>query len=200
MTDQEWAVADPRVILAQLRDMSHERKLRLFACACYRQLKTLMENDRNRRAVEVSEWFADGLVRKQDLRNARRLARWLPVPESNAWYDAAFALDTAREQLPREEASLPRLLLRDIFGPTLVPVALSPTCLGWQDGVVRDLAWAAYNERTLPSGRLDPLRLSVLADALTDAGCTDEELLAHLREDGPHVRGCFAVDAAIGMA
>jgi hypothetical protein len=37
-------------------------------------------------------------------------------------------------------------------------------------------------------------RLPILADALLDAGCDDEELLAHLRSEGPHVRGCGAVD------
>jgi hypothetical protein len=34
----------------------------------------------------------------------------------------------------------------------------------------------------------------LLADALEDAGCTDAELLGHLRGPGPHVRGCWGVD------
>ena len=33
--------------------------------------------------------------------------------------------------------------------------------------------------------------------ALEAAGCTDAELLAHFRGDGPHVRGCWAVDAVL---
>jgi hypothetical protein len=37
-----------------------------------------------------------------------------------------------------------------------------------------------------------------LADALEDAGLTDAEVLGHLRADGPHVRGCFVVDAILG--
>jgi hypothetical protein len=36
-----------------------------------------------------------------------------------------------------------------------------------------------------------------LADALEAAGCTYAELLAHLRSQGPHVRGCFAVDVVL---
>jgi len=35
------------------------------------------------------------------------------------------------------------------------------------------LALAAYEERQLPSGHLDPQRLAVLADALEDAGCSE---------------------------
>ena len=60
------------------------------------------------------------------------------------------------------------------------------------------LAHAAYDERHLPSGELDPLRLAVLADALEEAGAPDE-LVGHLRSPGPHVRGCFAVDFCLGL-
>jgi predicted Zn-ribbon and HTH transcriptional regulator len=42
------------------------------------------------------------------------------------------------------------------------------------------MAEAAYEERT-PDGLLDPVRLLVLADALEEAGCTEERLLRHLR-------------------
>jgi len=43
-------------------------------------------------------------------------------------------------------------------------------------------------------------RLAILADALEDAGCADEELLGHLRGPGPHQRGCWAVDLLAGKA
>jgi hypothetical protein len=35
-------------------------------------------------------------------------------------------------------------------------------------------------------------------DLWVDAGCTDAELLAHLRSPGPHVRGCHAIEALLG--
>ena len=47
-------------------------------------------------------------------------------------------------------------------------------------------------------GMLDPDRLTVLADALEEAGCGDEKLLDHLRSPGPHVRGCWATDLLLG--
>jgi hypothetical protein len=62
------------------------------------------------------------------------------------------------------------------------------------------MANAIYDNRDLPSGHLDPARLAVLSDALTDAGCTDALLLGHLRGGGVHVRGCFAVDLVLGKA
>jgi hypothetical protein len=48
------------------------------------------------------------------------------------------------------------------------------------------------------SRHFDPACLARLADALEDAGCTDPELLGHLRSPGPHVRGCWAVDLVLG--
>jgi hypothetical protein len=59
------------------------------------------------------------------------------------------------------------------------------------------LAQAAYEIRLLPAGTLDSLRLAILADALEEAGCLDTALLDHLRGPGPHVRGCFALDAIL---
>jgi hypothetical protein len=69
----------------------------------------------------------------------------------------------------------------------------------WNDGLIVRMAEAIYEEeRALPAGHLDRARLAVLADALTDAGCTDIDLLDHLRSPGPHVRGCWAVDLLLG--
>jgi hypothetical protein len=33
---------------------------------------------------------------------------------------------------------------------------------------------------------------------LLDAGCEDEALMEHCRSEGPHVRGCWAVDLLLG--
>jgi hypothetical protein len=37
-------------------------------------------------------------------------------------------------------------------------------------------------------------QLPILADALEDSGCTEAELLGHLRARGLHSRGCGAID------
>jgi hypothetical protein len=92
-------------------------------------------------------------------------------------------------------------VLRDIAGdPFRPPPPLAPAVLAWGGELVVRLAQAAYEDRVLPSGDLDPARLAVLADALEDAGCTEAELLGHLRGRGPHVPGCWAVDSISGRA
>jgi hypothetical protein len=97
------------------------------------------------------------------------------------------------------EEALQCQLLRDLFGDPFRPAPeFRPDWLLWNGGAVRTLAEAAYEERQLPEGTLDPARLPILADALEDAGCTDAELLGHLRGPGPHVRGCWALDRILG--
>jgi hypothetical protein len=92
-------------------------------------------------------------------------------------------------------------LLRDIFGcPFRDPPPVPPGVLVWQEGTVIRMATAIYDERDLPSGHLGPQRLAVLADALEEAGCTDPDLLSHLRQPGPHFRGCWAVDLILQKA
>jgi hypothetical protein len=102
----------------------------------------------------------------------------------------AFPAQAARRTSRRQQAAL----LRDVFNPFRT-VSFDPA---WRTPDVVALAEAAYQERTLPSGTLEPARLAVLADALEDAGCADKEVLAHLRGPGPHVRGCWVVDLLLG--
>jgi hypothetical protein len=82
-------------------------------------------------------------------------------------------------------------LLRDIFGNPFRPAALDPSVLAWNDGTVRRIAQGIYEERAFD-------RLPILADALLDAGCDDEDLIQHCRSAGPHVCGCWAVDLLLG--
>jgi hypothetical protein len=100
---------------------------------------------------------------------------------------AAYGEDAAAQG---REAAHQAALLRDIFGP----LAFAASLRAWHQGTAVRLARAAYEERELPSGHLDPARLAVLADALEEAGLTDVEVLRHLRSPGPHVRGCWALD------
>jgi hypothetical protein len=115
-------------------------------------------------------------------------ADWV-VCSPSAW---PAALLCAREDQVR--ASLKADLLRDIFGNPFRPVRLAQARLTTD---VVALARAAYEERLLPRCELDGVRLAVLADALEEAGCSDQAILDHLRGPGPHVRG-FAIDAMVG--
>jgi hypothetical protein len=86
-------------------------------------------------------------------------------------------------------------LLRDIIGNPFHPVSIN---LAWQTPTVLSLAQAAYDNRILPAGTLEPARLAVLADALEEAGCDNADILNHLRQPGEHVRGCWVVDLVLG--
>jgi hypothetical protein len=99
------------------------------------------------------------------------------------------------------ECAAQAALLRCLFGNPLRPLPrVDANVLGWRDGTVARLAQAAYEERSLPLGHLDAARLTILADALEDAGFSDAELVGHLRSPGPHWRGCVAVDAILGRS
>jgi hypothetical protein len=36
--------------------------------------------------------------------------------------------------------------------------------------------------------------MAVLADALEEAGCTDGQILAHCRQGGEHMKGCWVLE------
>jgi hypothetical protein len=91
-------------------------------------------------------------------------------------------------------------ILRDVFGNPFHPITLSTSWLSWNDGTVVRLAQAAYENRILPSGTPDNTRLAVLADALEEAGCADEQIWGHLRNGGDHHRGCFVLDALLSKS
>jgi hypothetical protein len=79
-------------------------------------------------------------------------------------------------------------LVRCLFGNPFRPVALGGT---WLTSTVTNLAQAIYDDHAFD-------RLPILADALEDAGCTDEDILAHCRGGGEHCRGCWVVDLLLG--
>jgi hypothetical protein len=100
--------------------------------------------------------------------------------------------DYAGDEAGREEERAHCALLRCPFGrPT---PAIAPAVVAWQDRTVVRLAQRIYEERMLPSGHLDPDRMVVLADALQEGGCDNEEVVAHCRQGGVHVRGCWVID------
>jgi hypothetical protein len=82
LTETQWLSAtEPYVLLRHLqqhlvitRVPGGRRRLRLFCCACCRQVWQLLD-DGGRRAVEVSEQFAEGLVRKATLMSVWRQAQ-----------------------------------------------------------------------------------------------------------------------------
>jgi hypothetical protein len=75
-------------------------------------------------------------------------------------------------------------LVRDIFGNPFRPVSFNPS---WHTSTVIALAQGIYEDRAFD-------RMPILADALQDANCDNEEILDHCRQRGEHTRGCWVVD------
>ena len=213
MTEAEWlACIDPEQMVEFLTEgTGSDRQLRLYGCACCRQVWDLLTEACFCDAVDVAERFADGRVSKKELAVAKKVSgaslerngqagvtgpRYCALgsawsctrnPPTAAMYPLwVFTDETQRNWEMR--------LLRDIFNP-FRPASIDTAC---RTPAVTDLATAAYEERALPSGELDPARLAVLSDALEEAGCDDAAILDHLRGPGPHVRGCWVVDLVLG--
>ena len=79
-------------------------------------------------------------------------------------------------------------LLRDIFGNPFRSVEFH---LEWFTSDVLALARGIYADRAFD-------RMPILADALQDAGCDDDDILTHCREPREHARGCWVVDLLLG--
>jgi hypothetical protein len=120
---------------------------------------------------------------------AKAMAEELEVPGRpfGAQFLARGGHEADRDLVGQEACSL----LREVFGNPLHAVTLAPA---WRSAVVEDLATAAYGNPQESVGNLDTDALAVLSDALEEAGCTDTNILEHLRSPGPHVRGCWALD------
>jgi hypothetical protein len=225
MDESAWNActeATPLLEFLRASGRASDRKFRLFACGCCRRIWDRLPDPCNRDLVAAVEDHPDGAFGDPGLHEAliassRREyefsdqpAYWAVKYLGRGFYKlrafdsavvVALKVLSAVEGEGRRKAEVKgqAALLRDLFGPLpFRPVPVDAAWLTWNDGTVRRLAEAAYQERQLPAGTLDPARLGVLADALEEAGCTDPDLLGHLRGPGPHVRGCWPVDLLTG--
>lgn len=190
MTEQEWLTStDPCAMLRAVTPAPSERKLRLFACAVTRRMWDRLHTD-SRGAVWAAEYFADGKATHDQLMAALDGARscW-KNPDSAAgfavyccnnhvWY--AVNRITSRELTDVPSQGDMADIIRDIFGNPYRPDRAAEKSAPWLTPTVLSLARTAYEERPR-GGSLDSARLSVLGDALEEAGCTDKHLLHHLR-------------------
>jgi hypothetical protein len=77
--------------------------------------------------------------------------------------------------------------VRDIFGNPFRPVCFSPS---WRTDTVLTLAKQIDESRDFSA-------MPILADALQDAGCDDDDVLTHCRATTEHVRGCWVIDLVL---
>ena len=221
MTEAQWLSCSRLATMVQfLAQPSSERKPRLAACAWMRDVWESLKWKASREAVEVSERFADGCATPQELQDAAAQAlvtanrvvqaeREGKVSQGERGVARAAHATCTRvirlvwpEVLTLLKSSFRRSgwhyrrweeLLRDIFGnPFRIP-RIDPAWQIWNEATIPRLAQAIYDERAFD-------RLPILADALEEAGCTDAVILAHCRQPGEHVRGCWVVDLLLGKS
>ena len=218
MTEAEWlACGDPSKSLGFLNGQGSDRKMRLFAVACGRRLVRLMPGKAVRSALETAERFADGGATVKSLKTAGSRA-WAaqegPFPDDERAELGAYALaaqavyhlcrppadlDICKvlDELynatacdpddPKEEDRFQAALIRDILGNPFRSVTFSES---WRTDTAVSLARQMYESRDFSA-------MPILADALQDTDCDSDDVLGHCRGDGPHVRGCWVVDAVL---
>ncbi|HEY1189277.1 MAG TPA: hypothetical protein VGE74_16615 [Gemmata sp.] len=221
MTEAEWAVchdSHPMLAFVQRRGGVSNRKMLLFAVACCRRIWHLLYDGRSRKGVEAAERYADGdgaLGRLEQLRtDAARAAFHAGMDGAegdNTWYAAAEAAASvahcyssadgvaiqaasyaARARQPEHEAerAVQADLLRCVSGSPFRRMSFVDE---WRTETVRALAAQMYESHEFGA-------MPILADALQDAGCNDEDILNHCRGTGPHVRGCWVIDLVLGKS
>jgi hypothetical protein len=201
-TDRTW-------MLEHVRTTASERKLRLFGCACLRRVWEQLTPG-GQHAVETAERVAEGLMDKMALRDelawlnrevgsglsvmlweatSRPLAqgRWPPT------YTAMHVLTALYQSNWRAELAAQCDLVRCLFGNPFRLSRLDSAWLEHDRGAVRNLARVIREEARFAD-------LPILGDALEDAGCADEQILAHCRESVGHARGCWVVDLLLGAS
>jgi hypothetical protein len=220
MTEAEWLNStDPLPMLEFLRGKASDRKFRLYAAAdCRRVWSWFADDEASRHLIEGVEQFADGqagttevAAAQQTIINSGRYSVAVFAADSDAgssaWAVAHIILESVIqcesdkvETIARAEKALQCPLVHDIFGNPFHPLPPKSGTRKWKNELA---AWLAWNGGTLPKlaqgiyydRAFD--RLPVLADALEDAGCHAADILGHCRGPGPHVRGCWVVDAIL---
>jgi hypothetical protein len=224
VTEAQWLSARfVATLLYCLREraIKDARKMRLFAVACCRRNWDKLTDARSRAAVELGERHADGAVKTKELSTAAARAagavmeiceatgydrdwelrkgfasiydrgnpaalRWAIVATSLVRDEGERAAWNAEGVANTKELAANCHLFRDIFGNPFRPVTFSPS---WRTDTAVSLARQMYESRDF-SG------MPILADALEDAGCANDEVLSHCRDvKQVHVRGCWVVDA-----
>jgi hypothetical protein len=210
MTEAEWLAGDePSQLWRWVRNKATWRKAHLFCTACARRVVSLalprevnslvnlveqaadMNMDRfalgepRMRVIEARERLGSDLHRSAAM--AAVYAASIELHTSSLSVNSVFHEAAKATSDPDAEYAAQANLLRDIFGNPFRPVALDTS---WLSSTVVALARGIYDDRAFD-------RMPILADALEDAGCDNEDVLNHSRGGGPHVRGCWVVDLVL---
>lgn len=227
MTEDQWlGGAMPFPLLQHAWNRLSDRRKRLLACAGCRLIAPLLKDPRTTAALDVAERFAEGTATPEELEAAHKdavraqnaqkkkalLFAYAAVMDASApWRSNALGLGLTSGALThavqakvldkeprlgyghldrdRPAAFLPMAdLVREVAGNPFLRVTFAAA---WSSDATVKLARKMYETR-------DFAKMPRLADTLAKAGCSAADILAHCREPGPHVRGCWVVDLVLG--
>ena len=135
---------------------------------------------------DVLSAAAEASLSPNELRRREKRGRSWPADWGAAMRDV--------EQIWGREHSAQCALVREIFGPIAFRrVRMKKAWLRWDDETMPRIARTIYDHRAFDL-------MPILADALEEAGCDNADILAHCRQPGLHVRGCWVVDLLLGKA
>jgi len=203
MTEAEWlASTDPaamgEAVLRKRR--TSPRVLRLFMAAFWswqsHRLGSEDERDKlKQRAAWVEEWADTGARPKEAgerntfvFYNSSARAGFMSTVRAPAgWNDGEPAKQRAVWAL-REVFGNPFATRRKRKNEPRRGWMFDPA---WRTDTAVSLAKQMYESRDFGA-------MPILADALQDAGCDNEDTLSHCRKPGEHVRGCWVLDLVLG--
>ncbi len=224
MTEQEWlGCTDPEPMLRFLQEgRTSERKLRLLACACCRQIWNLLPDPLSRQAVMVAERYADGQASDVELAQVRvqamkptgeaaKQAAWAPYwavntkmaePIWNIFTGAAGAQARQAAQVEHGKQAAAYEAMQSITRSAQANLIREVIGNPFRPAIIRPylLTWGGGIVVQLAEGIYEDRAfdsMPVLGDALEEAGCADEAILKHCRQGDGHVRGCWVVDAVL---
>jgi hypothetical protein len=154
-----------------------ERKVMLLLASAWRAASREYPQGREELAANL-DLCVEGRISREEL-EARYGSGMVLFPPGNA------RLWIATTKPAREVACR---LIRELFGNPFRPLSFSAA---WRTDTAVALARQMDDKRDFSA-------MPILADALQDAGCDSEDILSHCRGVGPHVRGCWVVDLALG--
>ena len=221
LTEAEWRVSnDPNAMLRVLKGnpCASERKLRLFA---YTSAELAIARLSNRAdflpILATAKNLVEGLAQPDEVRLAAEEAIALEVASTtraNARVTAAVSCTLEREAYRGACGVVGDLLHNELEGIVQAKPELHANLLRCMFGIPYrgfdvgfrllrlNPAWRTLDAVVLARGIYDDRafdRMPILADALQDAGCDNDDILNHCRDTStPHARGCWVVDLLLG--
>jgi hypothetical protein len=203
MTEAEWLActqSEEMFRLIRNRDTVRQSRCILRELLLPYALRGCNEEQVNWARTEIDLWVDDGLsdapaggTRTFPKVLADRIGLSWPKEEGcRKWWEPRDPDRCLARRLPSRLGNGERqtcCVIRELFGPHLFrPITIDPS---WLTSNVLVLAAGIYSEKAFK-------RMPILAEALQDAGCDNDDILNHCRQPGEHVRGCFVVDFVLG--